>query len=65
MTFGAGSRRFAEETLTLDELERVETIVNGLIEKKNDVYTKVTSFVDTKAMHELHAVFDEVYSDHV
>lgn len=57
---------FSQKTaLTVEQLSKVESIVNDVVNNNKQVYTKVTPLADAKAIHSLRAVFGETYPDPV
>uniref|UniRef100_A0A7S1C9Y9 alanine--tRNA ligase n=1 Tax=Bicosoecida sp. CB-2014 TaxID=1486930 RepID=A0A7S1C9Y9_9STRA len=51
--------------LTPEEIDQVEGIVNGIIEKALPVHSKVVPLADARRIHSLRAVFGETYPDPV
>ena len=54
-----------QRAMTVQEVKKVEDIVNEVSTKNEPVYAKETALASAKAIQGLRAIFDEVYPDPV
>ncbi|KAF0561091.1 Alanyl-tRNA synthetase [Gigaspora margarita] len=57
--------RRQNQSITFNELAHVELILNEFIKKNKVVYSKDVLLAVAKTIHELYAIFGEVYPDPV